>query len=359
MSFYLRKSIKLGLLRFNLSKSGVGASLGVKGIRFGINTKGNYIHLGRSGFYYKKTLPVQQQISQDNPGESQFLYNEIPKYFEKIQSESTLLMKDADSKDFLDELNEKNNQFEYHFMIAFIGILLVFIFRSQLTFWLTLVLTLVARHYNITRKSIVLFYDFEDDFKSLYEKFINSFKELKEASKIWYVKGTSKIELDKKYTAGVEIECARDMAKLYIEEPKFIKTNLEVPILELNNRFFYFLPDQIIVKDNDGYGAIQYSDIETNSYTGKFVEYESLPRDVEIVGYTWQYVNKNGGPDLRFKDNVELPIVEYQYLNLYGKGLINEVLCISKLNSQLAFEESIFALGLQTTNSSLNKNITD
>src|SRR2546423_12877110 len=56
MSFYLRKSIKVGPFRFNLSKSGIGVSAGVKGFRVGTGPRGNYVHMGRGGIYYRKTL---------------------------------------------------------------------------------------------------------------------------------------------------------------------------------------------------------------------------------------------------------------------------------------------------------------
>lgn len=57
MGFYLRKSFKLGPVRFNLSKSGVGISAGIKGARVGVNARGKkYIHLGRGGIYYRQTL---------------------------------------------------------------------------------------------------------------------------------------------------------------------------------------------------------------------------------------------------------------------------------------------------------------
>jgi hypothetical protein len=57
MGFYLRKSIKVGPIRFNLSKSGVGVSAGVTGFRIGTGPRGNYVHMGRGGIYYRKTLP--------------------------------------------------------------------------------------------------------------------------------------------------------------------------------------------------------------------------------------------------------------------------------------------------------------
>ena len=57
MGFYLRKSISVGPLRFNLSKSGIGVSAGVTGLRFGVGPRGNYVHMGRGGLYYRATLP--------------------------------------------------------------------------------------------------------------------------------------------------------------------------------------------------------------------------------------------------------------------------------------------------------------
>ena len=55
MGFYFRKSFKCGPIRFNLSQSGIGTSIGIKGLRYGINAKGkSYVHAGRYGMYYRK-----------------------------------------------------------------------------------------------------------------------------------------------------------------------------------------------------------------------------------------------------------------------------------------------------------------
>src|SRR5260370_12251622 len=56
MGFYLRKGINFGPLRLNLSRSGLGASFGVKGARIGIGPKGSYVHMGRGGMYYRQSL---------------------------------------------------------------------------------------------------------------------------------------------------------------------------------------------------------------------------------------------------------------------------------------------------------------
>ena len=56
MGWYLRKSLGFGPLRINLSKSGLGGSVGVKGFRVGSGPRGPYLHAGRGGFYYRTSL---------------------------------------------------------------------------------------------------------------------------------------------------------------------------------------------------------------------------------------------------------------------------------------------------------------
>jgi len=57
VGFYLRKSFRVGPVRFNLSKSGFGASVGVTGARLGLSSSGRaYVHGGRGGLYYRKSL---------------------------------------------------------------------------------------------------------------------------------------------------------------------------------------------------------------------------------------------------------------------------------------------------------------
>lgn len=60
MGFYFRKSINLGPLRINLSKSGIGVSFGVKGARVSLNKKGVGLNAGKNGVYYKKNISYKK-----------------------------------------------------------------------------------------------------------------------------------------------------------------------------------------------------------------------------------------------------------------------------------------------------------
>jgi hypothetical protein len=52
------------------------------------------------------------------------------------------------------------------------------------------------------------------------------------------------------------------------------------------------------------------------SIATRFIEHETVPSDARVVDRTWQFVNKKGGPDLRFKNNRELPVCAYNQFNL-------------------------------------------
>src|SRR3954470_12829589 len=68
MGFYIRKSVSAGPFRFNLSGSGVGLSVGVKGFRVGSGPRGNYVHMGRGGLYYRASLGGARRLVRPNPG---------------------------------------------------------------------------------------------------------------------------------------------------------------------------------------------------------------------------------------------------------------------------------------------------
>ncbi|MGQ9495791.1 MAG: DUF4236 domain-containing protein [Thermoanaerobaculaceae bacterium] len=57
MGFYIRKSFRMGPIRLNLSKSGLGVSIGVPGARVGLTPLGeSYVHLGRGGIYVRERI---------------------------------------------------------------------------------------------------------------------------------------------------------------------------------------------------------------------------------------------------------------------------------------------------------------
>lgn len=46
----------------------------------------------------------------------------------------------------------------------------------------------------------------------------------------------------------------------------------------------------IFVIQGSKIGALNYSDIESNAHTIRFIESESVSRDAQVVGRTWKYI---------------------------------------------------------------------
>jgi hypothetical protein len=59
--FYLRKRLNLSPVCLNLSKSGLGVSVGIPGLRIGKGPRGTYVHAGRQGLYDQRGLPGHVQ----------------------------------------------------------------------------------------------------------------------------------------------------------------------------------------------------------------------------------------------------------------------------------------------------------
>ena len=58
MGIFFRKSASFGPLRLNFSKRGIGASIGIAGLRVGSRAgqKGLYVRGGKKGVYFRKKL---------------------------------------------------------------------------------------------------------------------------------------------------------------------------------------------------------------------------------------------------------------------------------------------------------------
>jgi hypothetical protein len=90
------------------------------------------------------------------------------------------------------------------------------------------------------------------------------------------------------------------------------------------------MPDVILVQDRNRFGAVQYADLNLRWQPSRFIETERVPSDTTVVGHTWKYPNKNGGPDRRFKDNRQIPICLYESVHFKSNSGINELVEFSK-----------------------------
>ena len=91
-------------------------------------------------------------------------------------------------------------------------------------------------------------------------------------------------------------------------------------------------------------GAIPYSEIQVQIDQTRFVEDLGVPSDSRIVAKTWQYVNRDGGPDRRFRNNRQLPVVLYELMHLSSQSGLSEVYMFSKTGVVQPFDEALRAM---------------
>ena len=344
--FYVRKSIKVGPVRFNLSKSGVGTSIGVKGARFGVGPRGSYVHVGGNGISYRQYLaPARRGAPQRRPDlDRPPVLQPVPDVGKQtaedlveIESADVSQLTSASLSDFvrgIEETAKKTNLWPWLIAMLFFAVVVVSSQAGGAAFPVyvggTVLIALAAwRWWQVLPKfRSVVFYDFDEGQQASYQHLIEAAGQLADSKRIWNVTASGNV-LDKKYHAGAGVVIDRQKVNVSLEAPKRVSTNTPVTKIPAGRETLYLFPDHLHVVSPSGHAAICYSDLSVTVGAIEFVEAQSVPSDARIVGRTWRYVNRNGGPDRRFKDNHELPVAEYAVLELTTTNGLRELFYVS------------------------------
>lgn len=324
MGLRFRKSINLGGgFRINLSKSGVGYSWGITGYR-----KTTKVNGGTRTTY---SLPGTGISYVDESGNNSLNYN---KDTHLITGETTTyqntnitqLGKDdliLQSIKKLRKINLISNIFLWLTLLAF----------SMPPFCLCLLVGIILKILLVTKWKIDLTYEFDDYSSKKYECLKNVMSNLSNSKKIWQINTSTKV-YNTKYNAGAGQNITRYNITLNKKLPFYIKHNIEIYSLNLKGEKMIFTPDRILYFKGftNVYGR-DFKDMYIGVDDTRFIESGMVPKDAEIIDYTWKYVNKNGGPDKRFNDNRRLPICRYGELVFKTEDGIN--ICIEYSNVSL------------------------
>ncbi len=364
MGFYIRKSVGFGPIRFNISKSGVGVSFGVKGARLSTGPRGTYVNIGSHGIYYRQkiggSIESQSAIPSDNIGGD---FNITSEKFE-VNLEN---LADSSSKELLDKINSRIRQPRYAFLIGCIstviagGIVLfgsiiqnlqsafslvwLFFFGIAMVFWgLGLWVAWVTSQQEKLSHTTTLKYSLDEKAKENFISIQAALRDLSKSTRVWLL--TSKAaNFDWKRNAGASSLISRTRAEIKQIAPPFIQTRIKVFSLSLNSTQLFFLPDQVFVFQNGKYGALSYGSLKIDEMPARFIEDEAVPSDSRVVDTTWQYIRKDGGPDLRFKNNRQLPVVQYGYFEISSSTGLHLRFYVSNLEYAKQFAQVLTGYG--------------
>jgi hypothetical protein len=233
MGWYLRKSFGLGPFRLNLSKSGIGYSVGVRGARIGVGPRGNYVRLGRGGVYYQKYLSTPS--SQPRDGSRPVVPAELPELGTPVVSADATLLHVATSEGLLREIQEKQRKTRLAPVAAILSCLLVVAMLAvKVPLWMTLaaIPLLVCIHVSLAHtdyesKLVVLNYELDSDARTRYVDLLNALQSLAISAGLWRVT-SQQGSVDRKYNAGAETVLKRNPTFVRQAAPAHVQTQLAV-----------------------------------------------------------------------------------------------------------------------------------
>lgn len=372
MGWYVRKSFRMGPVRWNLSKSGIGMSVGVRGLRVGTGPRGTYIAGGRGGLYFRQPLGHRRPAApRPQPGAvypPQFSPPLAPpppvgapvEYLPQTQvSAYTPATADALARYITAQRAHKPLFWWVVGALAsvYLLLLMVVVVAAVVNVYLLIALgalailaipafvygVYVAKQWDRKRLHILLNYELDLDEQSSYQQLCAGLQALATSARLVRV-DARQVHGDWKRNAGATM--AVQVSPAAVLPPgslPWLETN--VPVWSLHWHYGHvaliFLPDRILVEQGGVAAAVPYPLMQVTLAFNRFVEEGFVPPDVRILAYTWQYTNKDGSPDQRFKDNRQLPVTEAAFIGFQSVSGVNLVLQASNTHAANAFVQSM------------------
>jgi hypothetical protein len=320
MGFYFRKSVGLGPIRLNLSKSGLGASFGVKGARISVGPRGTQLNVGSHGLYYRQSLGTNHHHA-----EAQRPSRAVSTEMQSVGSQPGPMQEQDDLVKQISVCQSRRGLAAWVLATGTVGcaVLVLAVVPIDPLLWsfvgLTLALTIPAfmwaRRRDRRRLNLTLDYHLSDEASALHSTLLNALATICNCERLWAVTGVA-WTADTKRNAGASRLVQRAPARLLLAMPRRVHAN--VPIYCLSNPIgqLYFLPDRLLFQARSQLQSLPYSDLASDFMQSPFLEGGAVPSDTRIVGHSWRYVNKDGSPDQRFANNSQVPQCLYGQLKL-------------------------------------------
>lgn len=343
------RSVKFGPLRFNFSTSGIGVSAGIRGLRIGSGPRGAYINAGSHGFRYRASLGSRapgasartQEPSLPVAAPSDVIGATV------YETRDVMQLTDTTATELLNVLNAQAGHRSRWPWALVAGLVVIGFGFSRVApnppLWASYALGValvllscavgwVAWHDRL-RKLTVLFYDLDSTTERAFESFNKVWQTIAGVRNLWAIPQTQRYA-DKKYHGGASTGIFRNATQLRFGAPENVRCNIAIPLLLANNTTtLAFYPDRLLVFRANQVGAVSYSALQARTSGTRFNEEQRVPSDTLVVGRTWRYVNKSGGPDRRFKNNPEIPVCSYSDLELSSESGFSAYFMASKPNT--------------------------
>jgi hypothetical protein len=191
------------------------------------------------------------------------------------------------------------------------------------------------QHETLKRTSIV-HYDLDDYALKSYADVRNACRALAEANCVWQIVGQTP-NREWKRNAGVSARVKRRRVKAGLMRPPFLMIDHEVYGIATGKAQLFFMPGELLVFKRGRYQAFAYDTLEVQALPAHYVEDGKVPADAKVVGQKWQFVRRDGQPDLRFGRNRRVPVLAYGLVELTSASVMGLRLHVSNLPAAQQF----------------------
>lgn len=341
MGFNFRKTINLGNgLKINLSKSGIGYSFGVPGVRYSQSAKGKKkmtYSIPGTGISYSNDLSGKKQKSKNSSSKQ-------PKTSVKEQINDIEWVENSNDDEFINAINTFRKR--DNLIVAFIIISTIVLTLLVMTPLIIIGGLIILGVYLVFRNNslkIDIEYDFDETNAQYYELLQKFLNEIASSDKLWLI--------ETKYN-NTGNNAVRIPAKITQKVPYYMKTNISSSCLTIGDKEIYFLPNKVLLSARYKTSGVDFSELEFEFGETTFAEQQGVPKDSEVDGYTWLYINKKGEPDKRYKNNPKFPKCLYGTINIkHGNGLNLSLMLSSKKRTEQAkkYYENMCNLNIRET----------
>jgi hypothetical protein len=198
-------------------------------------------------------------------------------------------------------------------------------------------------HWDRQRTHVALNYELDQQDMYSYQQLCAGLESLGSVARLRRVEARQ-VHGDWKHQAGTTTSL--QMAPVTIVRPgaiTWLETN--VPVWGIRWRqaklTLIFLPDRVLIEQGRTAATVFYSQLIVTTALGRFVEQQAVPQDARVMGYNWQYPNKDGGPDRRFKNNRQWPVLEVAYIGLQSPSGLTLMIQASNRQRAETFVQSV------------------
>jgi tellurite resistance protein len=282
----------------------------IRGARVPLGPRGTYVSLSPSGFQYRDKddgAPSPETIPQVSP---------------EVVAQG------------LQHHAERLNWFKPYWISSLVFVLLLLIASDA---WVALVFAVVlagaavpVRRWSEERRVARLFYDVDDPAAMVRFALASAAGEaLAQCSSMWHVNHAIRTS-DTRRNAGASTLLNRTPTRSLRRTLVGFETNLDPWSIPFGPQQLLFLPDRLLLFENGRVAAFAYEQLAATAEETTFVEEGPPPRDGDMVRWTWRFVCKDGTPDLRFRDNHQIPVFRYGEITISSPSGLRLVFQVSR-----------------------------